>query len=189
VRTIVVVGYDPRWPEIFEQLRSRIWSAIQDVAVSIEHVGSTSVPGLAAKPIIDMSAVVRAESDVPAAIQRLSTLGYEHQGDLGVKGREAFIAPNGLPPHHLYLCPTGSLALSNHLAVRDYLRTHADIALEYGALKKKLALEFANDIDGYMDGKTDMLLGILRKAGLRPDELAAIERINKRADERCEPPR
>ncbi len=178
--TIRVVDYDPRWPEIFEELRSRIWPVVRDVATTVEHVGSTSVPGLAAKPIIDMSVVVPAEADIPPAIQRLSTLGYAHQGNLGVEGREAFSTPAELPPHNLYLCPSDSLALANHLAVRNYLRAHPEVAREYGELKKRLANEFANDIDGYVDGKTDMVLRILRMTRFQLDELEAIERINRR---------
>ena len=178
-RTIVVVDYDPKWPEIFEELRSTIWSSVRGLATAVEHVGSTSVPGLAAKPIIDISVVVPAESDVPAAIERLSTLGYVHRGNLGVAGREAFNSPSASPSHHLYLCPGDSLALANHLAVRDYLRTHPDVASEYGRLKKELAARFAEDIDGYVDGKTDMIVRILKVAGFRGDALEAIERINR----------
>jgi GrpB-like predicted nucleotidyltransferase (UPF0157 family) len=178
-RAIVVVDYDPKWPEIFEQLRSAIWPSVKGVATAVEHVGSTSVPGLAAKPIIDISVVVPAESDVPAGIERLSSLGYVHRGNLGVAGREAFTSPSASPAHHLYLCPSDSLALANHLAVRDYLRAHPDVAGEYGRLKKELAARFAEDIDGYVDGKTDRIVRILKAAGFRRNELEAIERINR----------
>jgi GrpB-like predicted nucleotidyltransferase (UPF0157 family) len=177
---IVVVDYDPHWPEIFEQLRSRTWPVVREIASAIEHVGSTSVPGLAAKPIIDMSVVVPSEREVPAAIQSLSSLGYVHQGNLGVVGREAFTTPPSLPAHHLYLCPSDSLALANHLAVRNYLRTHAAVAREYGELKKRLAKEFANDIDGYIDGKTGTILRILQTTGFRREDLEAIECINRK---------
>jgi GrpB-like predicted nucleotidyltransferase (UPF0157 family) len=126
MRRIEVVDYDPHWPETFETLRSRIWTAVGDVASSVEHVGSTSVPGLAAKPIIDISIVVPERSDVPTGISRLATLGYVHRGDLGIAGREAFANPDGLPMHNLYLCPRDSVALANHLAIRNYLRTHPE---------------------------------------------------------------
>ena len=102
MRRIEVVDYDPHWPETFETLRSRIWTAVGDVALSVEHVGSTSVPGLAAKPIIDISIVVPERSDVRTGISRLATLGYVHRGDLGIAGREAFANPEGLPRHNLY---------------------------------------------------------------------------------------
>jgi GrpB-like predicted nucleotidyltransferase (UPF0157 family) len=166
MRTIVVDDYDPGWPEAFERVRSTVWPAVSEVASSIEHVGSTAVPGLAAKPIIDVSVVVRAESDVPAAIERLASLGYAHQGNLGIEGREAFESPDGLPAHHLYLCLLHGQALANHLAVRDHLRAHPDAAKEYGELKKQLARRFPHHIEGYVDGKTDFLLRVLRMAGL-----------------------
>jgi GrpB-like predicted nucleotidyltransferase (UPF0157 family) len=128
VGAIVVVDYDPYWPATFEQLRQRIWPAVADVATSVEHVGSTSVPGLAAKPIIDMSVVVPTASDVSIAIGRLAALGYIHCGNLGVEERDAFQSPGDLPRHHLYLCPHNSLALRNHVLVRDYLRAHPEAA-------------------------------------------------------------
>ena len=178
---IAVVDYDSGWSGEFEQLRSRIWPTVRDLATAIEHVGSTSVPGLAAKPIIDISIVARSEADIPAGIQRLATIGYVHRGDLGVEGREAFGAPVSQPRHHLYLCPANSQALANHLAVRNYLRANPTAVQEYGVLKKQLGLRFVDDIEGYTAAKTDILLRILRKAGLQSDELKNIERINRRA--------
>jgi GrpB-like predicted nucleotidyltransferase (UPF0157 family) len=180
MRTVVVVEYDPGWPEAFEGLRSRVWAAVSDVALSVEHVGSTSVPGLAAKPIIDISVVVREKLDAPAAISRLATLGYVHRGNLGIDGREAFDSPEGLPMHNLYLCPCNSPALANHLAVRDYLHTHPEAATEYGELKKRLAKEFPDDIDSYIDGKTDMLLSTLRGTGFPSEHIREIERANRK---------
>src|SRR5689334_4395940 len=119
VRKIVVVDYDPAWPAVFEKLRARTWSVVGDFALGIEHIGSTSVPGLAAKPIIDMCVVVPSAEQVSLSIERLATLGYVHRGDLGVEGREAFWSPQQLPAHHLYVCPKGNLGLMNPLALRD----------------------------------------------------------------------
>jgi GrpB-like predicted nucleotidyltransferase (UPF0157 family) len=178
-RRIEVVPYDPSWPYIFEQLRERIWPAIHDLALTIEHVGSTSVPGLAAKPIIDMDIVVAAVESVPLVIERLKPLGYAHRGNLGIAGREAFASPVGLPEHHLYLCQQDSLALRNHLALRDYLRSHPQAAQAYGALKQRLAAKHACDIDGYVAGKTDLIVNILAESGLSSDALEAIRRANK----------
>jgi GrpB-like predicted nucleotidyltransferase (UPF0157 family) len=145
-------------------LRSRIVPVLGSIAVAIEHVGSTAVPGLAAKPIIDMDVVVASAGDVRVAIERLAALGYVHQGNLGIVGREAFETPAGLPAHHLYVCIHGGAALQNHLQVRDYLRRHADAAATYGRLKKTLAESFPDDIEKYMSGKTDFLTGVLRSA-------------------------
>ena len=132
---IVVVPYDPEWPARFETIRARIEPALDDVALAIEHVGSTSVPGLAAKPVIDIDVVVASPRVVPVAIERLATIGYRHQGDLAVTGREAFWSPEGLARHNLYVCPQGVLPLRNHLALRHHLRTHPEAVEAYGALK------------------------------------------------------
>jgi GrpB-like predicted nucleotidyltransferase (UPF0157 family) len=180
MRTIAIVDYDPSWPAAFARVHAAVWPVVRDTALSLEHVGSTAVPGLAAKPVIDATVVVGADSHVPTAIERLATLGYVHRGNLGVEGREAFCSPSGLPVHHLYVCPGQSPALANHLALRDYLRAHPDTAREYGELKKELARRFPNDSDAYVDGKTDFLLRTLRAAGLPSSQLVEIERSNRR---------
>ncbi len=178
-RAVKVVDYDPGWPEAFEELRSRIWPTVKDIAQSIEHVGSTSVPGLAAKPIIDIDIVVSSEVHIPIVIKRLATLGYDHRGNLGIEGREAFKAPTSSIAHNLYACVSGSLGLKNHLAVRNYLRQNPSVAKAYGELKKQLAQQFPYDIDSYIAGKTDFLLEILQSANFSPAQLASIERINR----------
>lgn len=176
---IRVVDYDPAWPGIFEQVRAYVWPAVKDVALNVEHVGSTAVSGLRAKPVIDACIVVAAKRDVPVCIERLASIGYVHRGDLGVPEREAFRPPGGLPRHHLYLSPRDSLSLKNHLGFRDYLRSHPDAAREYGALKASLARRFPEDIDSYSVGKTEFLLRVLGEIGLTEGELAEIRRINQ----------
>jgi GrpB-like predicted nucleotidyltransferase (UPF0157 family) len=180
VRTVTVVDYDPSWPQRFERLRATVWPVVADLAVAIEHVGSTSVPGLAAKPVIDLDVVVRSRADVPTAVGRLTTLGYDHLGDLGIVGREAFRPPEGSPPHNLYVCRHDSPSLANHLALRDHLRVHPELAHGYGALKKRLAQAFPHDIDGYVAAKTDFIVAVLRAAGVPEDHLKDIERANRR---------
>ncbi|MDQ8024244.1 MAG: GrpB family protein [Moraxellaceae bacterium] len=176
---IVVVDYDPQWPLCFAQLRDRIWPVLSDIASTIEHVGSTAVPGLAAKPVIDMDIVLPGPAQIQQAIERLARLGYEHRGNQGIEGREAFRQPAGLPPHHLYACVADSLALANHLAVRDALRADPVLAARYGSLKKRLAGECAGDIDTYVAGKTGLLLDILQQAGLSGPQLEAIAQANR----------
>lgn len=123
---IVVSAYNSAWPEWFEQVRSHVWPAVKEEALRVDHIGSTAVPGLAAKPIIDMDVVVASEKEVRPAIERLEAAGYRWRGDLGVPGREAFkqVRDHGLPPHHLYLVveqqgPPGSLAPAGPLACRS----------------------------------------------------------------------
>ena len=177
---VIVVDYDPAWRDAFERLRAHICPCICDVATSIEHVGSTSVPGLAAKPIIDMTIVVPTASAMARVIDRLATMGYQHRGDLGVPGREAFASPQDTHDHHLYACISGNEGLRNHLAVRDYIRSNPTAAQAYGTLKKQLAARFADDITGYIDGKTQFILEILARADFSPDQLAGIRAVNSK---------
>src|SRR5438034_1121141 len=118
---IVIVDYSTAWPLEFERLRDSAAAALGDVAVAIEHIGSTAVPGLAAKPVIDLVIVVEPEN-MQRAIARLTAIGYVHRGNLGVEGREAFALPDGEPRHHLYVSPTDSEELRAQLAFRDRLR-------------------------------------------------------------------
>jgi GrpB-like predicted nucleotidyltransferase (UPF0157 family) len=176
---VVVVDYDAEWQRRFDDLRTRIWPAVADIAIGLEHVGSTSVPGLAAKPIIDMTVIVAGRDAVPLTIERLATLGYRHRGNLGIEDREAFDHPAGLPRHNLYVCPEGTIGIVNQLMFRDYLRAQPDAARRYGDLKQRLAAKFPNDIESYVFGKTDFVLDALRRAGLTAKELASIESVNR----------
>jgi GrpB-like predicted nucleotidyltransferase (UPF0157 family) len=158
---IVVVAYDPGWPVRFARLRDTLAAALGRLAVRIEHVGSTAVPGLAAKPIIDLDVVIAARTDLPAIIERLRPVGYAHQGDLGVGGREAFVAPSGGPSHHLYVCAADSAALARHLILRDLLRADPEAAGAYADLKRTLAARHRHDRAAYTDAKTAFIEALL----------------------------
>jgi len=180
VPSLVVVDHDPSWPQVFERLRAEIWPAVSEIASAVEHVGSTAVPGLAAKPVIDIDVVVPARR-LSDGISRLEALGYSHRGTLGIPHREAFQEPRGAVRHHLYLCPEDSPALANHIAVRDYLRAHPLKAARYGELKRWLAARFTDDMDAYVAGKTRFLLGVLKQAGFGRAALEEIRRLNRRS--------
>jgi GrpB-like predicted nucleotidyltransferase (UPF0157 family) len=146
---IAVVDYDPAWPERFEILRAEYAGAMAASGVrvvSIEHVGSTSVPGLAAKPIIDCDIVVR-EADVAAASDVLISLGFTPLGELGIPLRWAFKEPARLSGTNTYVIVEGCLSLRNHLAVRDVLRARAALRDEYAAVKGAAAAEAINTTD------------------------------------------
>lgn len=174
-----LVKYNPEWPRVFLQLRDRIWPHVCDVAIGIEHVGSTSIPGMAAKPVIDLDIVIVSRNDLPNILPRLRGLGYQHRGDLGIEDREAFKAPENQPAHHLYVCAQNSLALKNHLAVRDCLRTHPSEAAAYSTLKKQLEREFPNERERYTEGKTDFFLSILEQCGFSTEESDSIRHANQ----------
>lgn len=176
---IIVEAYNPRWATWFQELRAAIWPTVSDVALALEHVGSTSVPGLAAKPIIDLDIIVRDEDAMRVVIERLAGLGYEHRGDLDIVGREVFRAPVGPIPHHLYACLEGSMSLRNHLILRDYLRQSAQAREAYAELKRGLAAAFPNSIDDYIDGKTAFVTGILAHQ-MPSGEVEAIAQANRK---------
>jgi GrpB-like predicted nucleotidyltransferase (UPF0157 family) len=176
---IIVEDYNPEWANHFEELRRKIWGSVSDVALSIEHVGSTSVVGLAAKPIIDIDIVISSQQQLAAVIQRLQSLGYEHRGNLGIEGREAFRAPEGTVRHNLYVCLQGCTAFKNHLLLRDRLRKDAKARAQYGELKKSLALRFRDSIDDYVEGKTALILSLLSDDGFQTEELEDIRAVNK----------
>jgi GrpB-like predicted nucleotidyltransferase (UPF0157 family) len=135
------------------------------MAAAIEHVGSTAIPGLAAKRIIDIDVLLGSGADLPPVIARLASFGYVHRGDLGVTGREAFRAPPNDVPHHLYVCLPGSHEYRRHIAFRDYLRSHPKDADAYAILKREVASKFGSDRDVYTQTKGKFVEEILRRAG------------------------
>jgi len=185
---IIVVDYDPKWAAQFNELRNLLSGYVKDDIISIEHVGSTSVVGLKAKPIIDLDIIVADEKCMKKVIAQLAKLGYEHIGDLGVTGREAFKRPdeNILTDgtgrkwfeHHLYVCQTGSVGLRNHLALRDHLRQYPAKVLEYSNLKTHLAEKYPYDIDAYIEGKTDFITNILIEMGFDENDISTIRKDN-----------
>ena len=171
-------AYDPSWPIRFEEVAETLREALADgPEASVEHVGSTSVPGLAAKPILDIDVIVAPE-DVPAAVKALVRIGYQHRGDLGVAGREAFFAPDEDPRRHVYVCAADTLNVRNHLAVREALRRRDDLRDEYAAVKLALAADPDMDIDTYIARKSDVLQKILAVSDLTDAERRQILSLN-----------
>ncbi len=174
---IEVVPYDPVWPARFLEIRAALRTALDGIpVVTIEHVGSTAVPGLAAKPVIDVDVVVE-RADLPAAIRALERAGYTHRGELGISDRHS-MAESDPPRRHVYVVVDGSLALRNHLAIRDALRADAKLRSGYADLKARLSAE-VDDIGDYVERKTTFLTQILSNAGFTDAELEAIRSANR----------
>ncbi|MGO9964877.1 MAG: GrpB family protein [Acidimicrobiales bacterium] len=172
---IVVTDYDPNWPSWFETIRRALWPVVDDLAIRIDHVGSTAVAGLAAKPIIDLDIVVGSLDEVAPVIERLASIGCRWRGDLGVEGREAFgpLPMEGLAEHHLYLVVENNRAHLDHWLLRDLLAEDPEALERYAALKRRNAELAGGDIDVYLAAKADLVAELLTRAralkGLPPE--------------------
>lgn len=165
---VIVEPYNIKWKTDFESISEEINNAIGDLIICIEHVGSTSVEGLSAKPCIDIDVVIKDYSIFDSVVERLNTIGYIHKGNLGIKDREAFKYSNKphLQTHHLYVCPQNSEELYRHITFRDYLRNNPDAAMKYGAVKEKAAQLFPDDMDKYIAYKSSCIEEMYVKCGL-----------------------
>lgn len=157
-----------------------IWPAVAPYAEAIELVGSTSVEGLAAKPIIDIDIIYQNPQALTSIIAALSSIGYSHLGDLGIPSRDAFKSSVTLPRHNLYACLTDSLALRNHLTLRDHLRENSRDRYRYSKLKRDLAARYPNDIDAYIEGKTKLITEILSQYEISENDIADITTVNRK---------
>ena len=167
-KRVIVLPYDPAWRDDFEQIKQEIEAAVGDRIVGIEHVGSTSVEGMSAKPCIDLDVVIRDYAAFDEVARALGEIGYIHEGDCGIRGREAFKYADKphLRNHHLYVCPQDSEELHRHVVFRDYLRSHPDAIRQYSAVKEAAARLFPDDIDGYMAYKAPCIEALYRLCGL-----------------------
>ena len=169
-KRVVVVPYNEQWKRDFETIKKCLLTAIKDIIISIEHIGSTSVEGLSAKPIIDIDIDIKDYSVFNTVVERLATLGYIHEGNLGIKDREAFDYKGDvdLPKHHLYVCPEFSLELHRHIFFRDYLRNNPEAVLKYSKVKEDGAKLFPDSIDDYINYKSPCIEEIYKKCGVYP---------------------
>ena len=166
-KSVVVEKWNPQWKYEFEKIVASLGKDIIYNSIKIEHVGSTSVEGLSAKPIIDLDIVI--ENDKFEIIKRLlNDKGYEHEGDLGIEGREAFSysGKEELMTHHLYVCPKDSKELFKHITFRDFLKNNPALASEYSKVKEQAAVLYPDDIDKYMEFKSEIIEKIYKKCGL-----------------------
>jgi GrpB-like predicted nucleotidyltransferase (UPF0157 family) len=164
----LVADYSNRWPELFRQIAAVLEDVLDGRFRRIEHVGSTAIPGMTAKPIIDVVVEIEPSQldDVTAALR---DLGFQHEGDRGIPEREAFRPTPGtraarLPRQHLYVCPVGNRSLAEQLAFRDFLRSHPEEARKLSELKHALCIEHDNDKDLYIKGKSEAVRAIICRA-------------------------
>ena len=165
---VVVLPYDKAWKSAFAKIKTELMDAIGDLVVGIEHVGSTSVEGLSAKPCIDIDVIIRDYAVFDEVVRKLSAIGYVHEGNLGIQDREAFAYTDKphLQTHHLYVCPQTSEELRRHLVFRDFLRTHPDAVKRYSEVKESAAQLFPESIDQYMAYKAPCIEALYKICGL-----------------------
>ena len=165
---VVVEPYDEAWKDDFAAIRDELEAVLKGLVLRIEHVGSTSVEGLSAKPVIDIDVVISDRSILPEVISALESIGYSHEGDLGIPGREAFKyeGKDHLKKHHLYVCAQDAEELKRHIAFRDYLRSNPDAVAEYSRIKEEGARLYPDDIDKYIEHKSPFIESVYKQIGL-----------------------
>lgn len=159
-RPIVVEDYNPQWPSVFAKEKAAIMAALRDRLLMVEHIGSTAVPGLAAKPVIDIAVGIQSLADAPDLIPRIEQLGYFYEPTLEQVAPERRFFWKGTPTvhtYHLHLAEPDQPVLLKPLQFRDYLRKHTNIVEEYGILKRELAKTCVQDMDAYVAGKTGFI--------------------------------
>lgn len=164
MRTVEVVAYDDRWPEMFREEAAKIREAVGGAVRDIHHIGSTSVPGMAAKPILDILVEVDRIESVDARCSRMESLGYEARGENGIPGRRYFCKGGDKRTHHVHVFQQGSDEVIRLLAFRDYLMAHPAEAAAYRDLKRRLAERFPADIAAYVAGKDAFVKALEQRA-------------------------
>ena len=168
-KRVVVVPYDEAWKNAFEEIKTEIEAEIGALIIGIEHVGSTSVEGMSAKPCIDMDVIIKDYSVFDEIVRTLGAIGYIHEGDLGIKDREAFKYANKphLMLHHLYICPQYSEELRRHITFRDFLRKNPEAVKKYSRVKETAAQLFPDSIDQYIEYKSPCIEELYKECGLK----------------------
>lgn len=186
---LLLEHYNPQWKTNFEQLQQILLQLLDGLPVTIEHVGSTSIPGMYAKPILDIDIILHQKEFLTTVSTRLEQAGYRSKGEQGIAERFAFAQTDKFTPatgfnepwqeHHLYVCFSGSLALKNHLFFRNTLLQQPERASQYAQLKKQLATEPGMTRQRYNHRKTEFILSVLALNGFTKEELLEIKKANE----------
>lgn len=164
MRRVEVVPFSERWSLDFDEEAAVLQKIFSVEIIGTHHIGSTSVPGLSAKPIIDIMPVAKDISQINQYNGKMAAIGYVAKGENGIAGRRYFQKGGDERTHHVHIYENGSPEINRHLAFRDFLRAHPKKAKVYGDLKEKLAKQFPFDIDMYINGKAELAVRIEREA-------------------------
>jgi GrpB-like predicted nucleotidyltransferase (UPF0157 family) len=163
-KSVVVEPYDPEWPRLFEEERQRIVAAIGHIVAGVHHVGSTSIPGMAAKPVIDIAVLLHDFDDGERCIEPLEKIGYEHRGLSQDIPGDRFFRRGDPRSYHLHMYAVDSPIRADHFNFRDYLIAHSEVAMEYADLKLALAERYPKDRPSYIEAKAPFVKGVLENA-------------------------
>jgi len=161
---VIIAPYDPEWPRLFAQLGARLREALGPVALRIDHIGSTSVPGMAAKPVIDVQISVASFEPLEAFKTPLEGLGFVHRADNPELTKRYFREMPGQRRTHIHVRLAGSWSEQFALLFRDYMRTHDEDCRRYEGIKRQLAEQYGDDRQGYTEAKEPYLWEIMKKA-------------------------
>jgi GrpB-like predicted nucleotidyltransferase (UPF0157 family) len=166
-RRVGIVSYNPNWKEIYKEESKKIKNVLSDIIVDIHHIGSTAIPGIKAKPVIDILVEVKDIEAVDRYNNKMEELGYEVMGEYGIPKRRFFRKGGNNRTHHIHIFQVGNEEIERHINFKEYLIAHPDKAREYSKLKEKLTNKYTYDVENYTNGKSDFIKEIDRKAKLR----------------------
>ena len=166
--TVKLIAHQDEWIKNAEKIIEKLKRILGNTVVDIQHIGSTAISSIHAKPIIDIDVVIKDYNALKDTISALEKIGYQYEGDLGIPGREAFRydGKDHLKKHHLYVCPADSPELKRHIAFRNYLRTHPDAVRKYSLIKEEGAKKYPDDIERYIEYKSPFIEGIYSEIGI-----------------------
>lgn len=170
MRKMEVVPHRKEWAEQFQEERDRLKQIFGELAIQIHHIGSTAIPNIYAKPVIDILIEASNMEKVDRHNEEMEALGYEVKGENGIPGRRYFQKGGDERTHHVHIFEKGNEEIKRHLAFRDYLRVNSEDATRYSELKQQLSSEFFTDPNGYVEGKDPFIKKIDEKAKRYRDE-------------------
>lgn len=163
-RKVEVKEHKKEWNTLYEKEKIELTDIFKDILKDIHHIGSTAIPNIKAKPVIDIMVVVQDINKVDQYNEEMIELGYEPKGEFGIKNRRFFQKGGSNRTHHVHVFPKGDKEVQRHLNFRDYMRAHPQKARQYSQLKETLAAQYPHDIDKYIEGKNDFIKEIDREA-------------------------
>jgi len=165
-RRVEVVSYSPNWKDMYKEESEKIKNVLSDIIIDIHHVGSTAIPGIKAKPVIDILVEVKDIEGVDQHNHKMKELGYEVMGEYGIPKRRFFRKGGNNRTHHIHIFQVGNEEIERHVNFKEYLIAHPDKAREYSKLKEKLVNKYTYDVENYTNSNSDFIKEVDKKVKL-----------------------